>query len=74
MCPHISFLSVYVMSPRGSRSMEKVFGEGVRLQREGILQKVDADSTFYFARLNKLWFADLDGNAWEIFTVHEQLA
>jgi len=53
---------------------EKVFGEGVRLQREGILQKVDADSTFYFARLNKLWFADLDGNAWEIFTVHEQLA
>ncbi|MBX3329683.1 MAG: hypothetical protein KF722_04720 [Nitrospira sp.] len=26
-----------------------------------------------FARQDKLWFTDPDGNAWEIFTVHEQL-
>lgn len=27
-----------------------------------------------FARQDKLWFTDPDGNAWEVFTVHEQLA
>ena len=45
-----------------------------RLQNQGILQKVEENIACCFARQDKLWFADPDGNAWEIFTVHEQLA
>lgn len=44
-----------------------------RLQEQGILQKVEENTACCFARQDKLWFADPDGNAWEIFTVHEQL-
>lgn len=44
-----------------------------RLQREGILEKVEENIACCFARQDKLWFTDPDGNAWEIFTVHEQL-
>ena len=45
-----------------------------RLQEEGILEKVEDDIACCFARQDKLWFTDPDGNAWEVFTVHEQLA
>jgi catechol 2,3-dioxygenase-like lactoylglutathione lyase family enzyme len=45
-----------------------------RLQDRGILQKVEENIACCFARQDKLWFSDPDGNAWEIFTVHEQLA
>lgn len=44
-----------------------------RLQEQGILEKVEEDIACCFARQDKLWFTDPDGNAWEIFTVHEQL-
>lgn len=44
-----------------------------RLQERGILQKVEENIACCFARQDKLWFSDPDGNAWEIFTVHEQL-
>lgn len=44
-----------------------------RLQQHGILEKVEDNITCCFARQDKLWFTDPDGNAWEIFTVHEQL-
>ena len=44
-----------------------------RLQHEGILERVEDNVTCCFARQDKLWFTDPDGNAWEIFTVHEQL-
>jgi catechol 2,3-dioxygenase-like lactoylglutathione lyase family enzyme len=44
-----------------------------RLQEQGILEKVEEDVACCFARQDKLWFTDADGNAWEIFTVHEQL-
>ena len=44
-----------------------------RLQREGILEKVEENIACCFTRQDKLWFTDPDGNAWEIFTVHEQL-
>ncbi|MGQ0667355.1 MAG: ArsI/CadI family heavy metal resistance metalloenzyme [Nitrospiraceae bacterium] len=44
-----------------------------RLQREAILDKVEDNIACCFARQDKLWFTDPDGNAWEIFTVHEQL-
>jgi catechol 2,3-dioxygenase-like lactoylglutathione lyase family enzyme len=44
-----------------------------RLQEEGILEKVEDGIACCFARQDKLWFTDPDGNAWEVFTVHEQL-
>jgi catechol 2,3-dioxygenase-like lactoylglutathione lyase family enzyme len=44
-----------------------------RLQEEGILEKVEEDIACCFARQDKLWFTDPDGNAWEVFTVLEQL-
>lgn len=44
-----------------------------RLQHEGILERVEDSVACCFARQDKLWFTDPDGNAWEIFTVHEQL-
>ena len=45
-----------------------------RLQEKGILEKVEENIACCFARQDKLWFSDPDGNAWEVFTVHEQLA
>lgn len=44
-----------------------------RLQEQSILEKVEERIACCFARQDKLWFSDPDGNAWEIFTVHEQL-
>ncbi|HSU52890.1 MAG TPA: ArsI/CadI family heavy metal resistance metalloenzyme [Candidatus Dormibacteraeota bacterium] len=44
-----------------------------RLHEQGILEKVEQNVACCFARQDKLWFSDPDGNAWEIFTVHEQL-
>jgi catechol 2,3-dioxygenase-like lactoylglutathione lyase family enzyme len=45
-----------------------------QLLDRGILEKVEEDIACCFARQNKLWFTDPDGNPWEVFTVHEQLA
>jgi catechol 2,3-dioxygenase-like lactoylglutathione lyase family enzyme len=44
-----------------------------RLQHEEILERVEDNIACCFARQDKLWFTDPDGNAWEIFTVHGQL-
>jgi catechol 2,3-dioxygenase-like lactoylglutathione lyase family enzyme len=44
-----------------------------RLQEQGILERVEDNVACCFARQDKLWFTDPDGNAWEVFTVHEQL-
>lgn len=44
------------------------------LQEQGILEKVEEGVECCFARQDKLWFTDPDGNPWEIFTIHEQLA
>lgn len=43
-----------------------------RLQHEVILELADDNIACCFARQDKSWFSDPDGNAWEIFTVHEQ--
>ena len=44
-----------------------------RLQKQGILEKAEENIACCFARQDKLWFTDPDGNAWEVFTVLEQL-
>lgn len=43
------------------------------LRAQGLLEKVQTDVACCFARQDKVWFTDPDGNAWEVFTVHEQL-
>jgi len=45
-----------------------------RLQEAGILNRVEENVACCFARQDKVWFSDPDGNAWEIFAVHEQWA
>ena len=54
-------------------TVEEIAEWKARLQHEGILEKVEDNVACCFARQDKLWFTDPDGNAWEIFTVHEQL-
>ncbi|MBX3306791.1 MAG: VOC family protein [Nitrospira sp.] len=54
-------------------TVEEIADWKARLQREGILERVEDNIACCFARQDKLWFTDPDGNAWEIFTVHEQL-
>lgn len=54
-------------------TVEEIADWKARLQREGILERVEDNIACCFVRQDKLWFADPDGNAWEIFTVHEQL-
>lgn len=55
-------------------SVDEIAGWKQRLQERGILEKVEEGVACCFARQDKLWFSDPDGNAWEVFTVHEQLA
>lgn len=43
------------------------------LQEQGLLERVEPDVTCCFARQDKVWFTDPDGNKWEVFTVLEQL-
>lgn len=44
-----------------------------RLRAHGIVDSVQENVTCCFARQDKVWFTDPDGNSWEVFTVHEQL-
>ena len=43
------------------------------LQKDGILERVEKDTDCCYARQDKVWFTDPDGNQWEVFTVLEQL-
>ena len=54
-------------------SIEEIASWKERLQAQGILDRVEENTACCFARQDKLWFSDPDGNAWEVFTVHEQL-
>lgn len=54
-------------------SVEEIAMWKQRLQEQSILEKVEEDVACCFARQDKLWFTDPDGNPWEVFTVHEQL-
>ena len=55
-------------------SVDDIAGWKQRLQDQGILEEVEEGVACCFARQDKLWFTDPDGNPWEVFTVHEQLA
>lgn len=45
-----------------------------RLHEQGIVDLVQENVTCCFARQDKVWFTDPDGNSWEVFTVYEQLS
>jgi catechol 2,3-dioxygenase-like lactoylglutathione lyase family enzyme len=55
-------------------SAEEIVAWKKRLQEQGVREKVEENMDCCFARQDKFWFTDPDGNAWEVFTVHEQLA
>jgi catechol 2,3-dioxygenase-like lactoylglutathione lyase family enzyme len=44
-----------------------------RLTEQGLVKLVETDTKCCFARQDKVWLADPDGNEWEIFYVREQL-
>ena len=44
-----------------------------RLQEYEVVDRVEKDTECCYARQNKVWFTDPDGNHWEVFTVLEQL-
>ena len=54
-------------------SIEEVAAWKTRLQNAGILARVEENVACCYARQDKVWFSDPDGNAWEVCTVHEQL-
>ena len=54
-------------------SVDEIAAWKEHLQAQGILERVEENTACCFARQDKLWFSDPDGNAWEVFTVHEQL-
>lgn len=63
----VSHLGVEVDSP------EEVERWEAHLSTQGLLEGVEKKSDCCFARQDKVWFKDPDGNAWEVFFVHEQL-
>lgn len=44
-----------------------------RLTEKGLVELVESDTKCCFARQDKVWFTDPDGNEWEVFYVREQL-
>ncbi|CAI4033105.1 VOC family protein [Nitrospira tepida] len=54
-------------------TVEEIAAWKAHLQEQGILERVEDNVACCFAKQDKLWFTDPDGNAWEVFTVHEQL-
>lgn len=43
------------------------------LTEKGLIKLIESDTRCCFARQDKVWFADPDGNKWEVFYVREQL-
>lgn len=45
----------------------------LRLIESGVLTEPENNTSCCFARQDKVWFQDPDGNAWEVFVVLEQI-
>ncbi len=52
-------------------SSEQVKAQAERLQALGLDTKIEEDTVCCYARQDKVWVRDPDGNAWETFVVHE---
>ncbi|HTP41777.1 MAG TPA: ArsI/CadI family heavy metal resistance metalloenzyme [Nitrospiria bacterium] len=44
-----------------------------RLTELGLVSLIETDTSCCFARQDKIWFSDPDGNRWEVFYIREQL-
>lgn len=55
------------------KSAEDIIKWQNKLTETGLVKLVEADTNCCFARQDKVWVQDPDGNSWEIFYVHEQL-
>jgi catechol 2,3-dioxygenase-like lactoylglutathione lyase family enzyme len=55
-------------------SAEEVMTWQKKLTENGLVKLVETDTNCCFARQDKVWVQDPDGNSWEIFYVHEQLS
>lgn len=54
-------------------SADEVMKWQKKLTELGLVKLVESDTKCCFARQDKVWVSDPDGNSWEIFYVHEQL-
>lgn len=63
----ISHLGVEVDSPEELKDWE------ARLTQAGLIGTPEEQTNCCFARQDKIWFKDPDGNEWEVFHVYEQL-
>lgn len=76
----------FSMQSGGNRDISKVNHLGIEVEsaeavtlwenlltERGILSKIEENTECCFARQDKIWLQDPDGNSWEIFYVHEQL-
>lgn len=54
-------------------SVEEVEQWQAKLEAAGLVEVVEKGTDCCYARQDKVWVKDPDGNAWEIFYVHEQL-
>jgi catechol 2,3-dioxygenase-like lactoylglutathione lyase family enzyme len=63
----VNHLGIEVDSPQDLTQWQN------RLQSLGLIKRIETQTSCCFARQDKFWFEDPDGNAWEIFHVFEQL-
>ena len=63
----VNHFGIEVSSEAEVRDWEK------RLLEAGIENSPEDQTDCCYALQDKIWFADPDGNAWEVFVVHEQL-
>lgn len=54
-------------------SVEEVDAWRDRLEKLGLATRPEENVACCYARQDKFWFKDPDGNEWEVFVVHEQL-
>lgn len=54
-------------------SADEVMQWQKQLTEQGLVKLVESDTKCCFARQDKVWFTDPDGNSWEVFYVYEQL-
>ena len=63
----VNHLGIEVESPDDVIQWER------HLREHELVDKAETDTACCFARQDKVWFTDPDGNRWEVFTVLEQL-
>ena len=63
----VNHLGVEVNSPKELTEWQE------RLESYGLVKKVESQTDCCFARQDKFWFEDPNGNSWEVFYVFEQL-